>query len=134
MHIYDSGFTGSSSTGLMMNMITNTMLHLPSTMLITMFTHFQHIDLEKFRKEPGKLSNTPEKLHAIKHSVWENTKPHLSKVQEVEARKWFKFHLKDMSANTESTLKQEDSVVGTLQYLYAKKRLWIWAFFLLLMR
>ena len=37
-----------------------------------------------------------------------------SKVQEVEARKWFKFHLKDMSANTESTLKQEDSVVGTL--------------------
>ena len=52
---------------------------------------FQHIDLEKFRKEPGKLSNTLEKLHAIKHSVWENTKPHSLKYKKLKPESGLSF-------------------------------------------
>ena len=42
-----------------------------------------------------------EKEHANgRIPTWESTKPHLSKVQEAEARKWFDFHLQDIITTT----------------------------------
>ena len=59
--------------------------------------HFKHISLSVAQRKAQHLKEILEKEHANGHiPTWESTKPHLSKVQEAEARKWFDFHLQDI--------------------------------------
>jgi Ca2+-binding EF-hand superfamily protein len=58
--------------------------------------NFKHINLDIAKTKAHKVKKILQAQDKHKdRPAWESTKPHLSKVQESEARKWFNFHLED---------------------------------------
>jgi SulP family sulfate permease len=58
--------------------------------------NFKHINLDIAKTKAHQVKKILQAQDKHKdRPAWESTKPHLSKVQEAEARKWFNFHLED---------------------------------------